>query len=159
MQTIAKSHVNPIAGYHIPKMSFVHIDDLVEAISSAAVFGQRVQQGQTKPYGQGIYFVGDPETCSFTRFGAWAAKAMGTSWHIPLPIPIWIVGSVAWVNQHLTSGAGVQVLTVDKVREASAPGWECDVSNTMADLNWAPKASLETRIQQTVQWYRQNHWL
>jgi dihydroflavonol-4-reductase len=157
MKTIAKARINPVAGYHIPKMSFIHIDDLVNAIFQAIQFGQRIEPGHSGPYGRGIYFVADPESCSFPRFGTWAAEAMGTSWHIPLPIPIWLIGSVAWVNERLPSG--IPVLTVDKVREASAPGWECDVSSTMSELNWAPQASLRQRIRQTVEWYRENGWL
>ncbi len=157
MQTIAKAHINPVAGYHIPRMSFVHIQDLVHAILQAVLIGQRIAPGQSSPHGQGIYFVADPETCSFPRFGSWAAEAMGTSWHIPLPVPLWLIGTVAWVNERLP--AGLSVLTVDKIREAAASGWECDVSSTINELNWSPQASLPQRVRETVQWYRENGWL
>ena len=47
----------------------------------------------------------------------------------------------------------------NKIREARAAGWECDVRKAIEELDWKPAASLAERLRQTIAWYRHHGWL
>ena len=163
MQVIAASHVNILAGYHMPRFPFIAVDDLVSCIVTAIRSGSPITAHKellrsTPVFGEGIYYAADPSFASFAQFGAWVARALGHRWHLPLPLPLWIVKTAAWLNGSLSRADSADTFSVDKIREASAVGWECDVSPTI-ELGWAPAATLEQRVAETIAWYRQHDWL
>ena len=48
---------------------------------------------------------------------------------------------------------------MDKLRDASAPGWVCSTAKAQEQLDFAPAASLQDRYHETVAWYREHGWL
>lgn len=166
MKMIAASHVNFVPGYHFPRFPFIAVQDLVTCITQAIDVGATVVSPQTTGLsaatknGEGVYFVADPQSCSFAQFGNWVSRGLGQHWRLNIPVPIWILRIAAGINeQFLTRPDKPSTFSVDKIREAAAPGWECDVSKTMEELDWSPNALLEERVRETIQWYRQHKWL
>lgn len=163
MKVIASSHVNLLAGYHQPRFPFIAVEDLVSCIVTAIRSGSPIPfnseaTSRVPASGEGIYYAADPSFASFAQFGSWVAQALGHRWHLPLPLPLWVVRAAAWLNGVMTRKQSPDTFSLDKIREASAVGWECDVSPTI-DLGWAPAASLQTRVAETIGWYREHGWL
>ncbi len=47
----------------------------------------------------------------------------------------------------------------DKLNELLAPGWACDISQTVKDFNFAPEYDLNRGLHETVKWYEEQGWL
>ncbi len=160
VQSIYRLRANPIAGFHLPKFSFVHVDDLNSAIIRATEMGATLPDSPLENPGRGIYFVADPDSCTFSQFGEWIAQGLGEHWHFDMFLPIWMIGSLAWLNEHASRWLGVtETFNVDKIREAASEGWECDVNAAITELKWKPGADLSERVRQTIEWYRSQRWL
>jgi nucleoside-diphosphate-sugar epimerase len=146
---IASLGLNPIAGWHEAHVSFVHVEDLIEAVFSAANRGSRCKREQTQaPTGSGIYFVADEEQITFSRFAKYVAKGLEIPRVRDIHFPIWFVDTVAWCTEQSFRVFGKKcTFNRDKVREAAAPSWSCDVRTTMDDLQWRPSLPLADRLQ------------
>lgn len=145
--------INPLAGFHDPQVSFVHVADLVEAIKLAYHRGKRCAQMPT----EGIYFVADPEPMSFLELGMLAAREMDLR-VIPIRIPISLLRMVAGANALIARLFGkYPTLNADKIREAAQPAWIGDVRPTMEDLQWSPSAPLRDRLTEFVRSFVDGH--
>jgi len=51
------------------------------------------------------------------------------------------------------------MLSREKLKELVAENWICDISKAKQELNFIPKFNLETGLQETIEWYRQNNWI
>jgi nucleoside-diphosphate-sugar epimerase len=84
---------------------------------------------------------------------------MGRRRIIKLPSPDLVVVTLGGVNSCLARLSGrACVFSFDKAREGTAGNWICSPERIQQELGFAPKASLEDRLQETVDWYRTNNW-
>ncbi len=51
------------------------------------------------------------------------------------------------------------IVNLDKYREAVAGDWICDSSRLREELEWTPAASLDARLSETVEGYREKRLL
>lgn len=146
-----------------PPLSLIHVTDLTELLVRAAERGRRIDAAsRTNGNGSrpGYYFGCDSEYPNYVDLGRLAARFMGRShvlWlHLAEPLP-WIIASVAEAGARLRGKP--EILNLDKIREAMAASWAMSTEAARADLDFAPAASLEERMEDTVRWYRQRGWL
>ena len=139
-------------------VSVVHVADLVGAMMCAAERGQRLMKNSSD--GCGYYFIAADEQLTFVELGRMVARAVGRprAWKIRLPIAtLWLAGTLGETLGQLTRRP--RYMCLDRAREVSAGHWACSAEKARRDLNFIPAASLEQRIQQTAQWYRDQGWL
>jgi len=149
-------HVTP--GRHLRRVSLVHVDDLVDGLLLAAGKGERLKP-QGAP-GQGIYYFADPESPTYEDLGQTLAKALGKdrAATVRLPEPLLrLIGHCGDALERVRQCPGW--LNSDKVADALAGSWMCSSAKARAQLDWAPAATLDERLRETAQWYRQAGWL
>jgi nucleoside-diphosphate-sugar epimerase len=129
--------------------SYVHVDDLVQAILKAAFFPQAA--GKT-------YFVAS-EDADWLRLTALISEALGRRpLTLKIPLPLVKLAAIGWeVVGHLRGQAAI--LNRDKVKEAAPEAWTCDSSKIKRELSWRPKWLLKDGIKQAAESYLKAGWL
>jgi len=154
-RTLKRLRLNPIPGYASPSLSMIHVDDLVDILIRAATTGQTVIGEPEKTGGRGYYFAADAEPTSLAEFGSRIARAMGIKRLVNLPIPIFVANGIALGSELLMKAWGQKSnLTLDKIREASAPSWAVSPISTIRELNFGFSSPMQERINQTIHWYK-----
>ncbi|MEM8945983.1 MAG: NAD-dependent epimerase/dehydratase family protein [Planctomycetota bacterium] len=152
--------LHPVPGFRTFPVSLVHVADLCDAMIRIAERGSRVaSKPDDSPDSQGVYYVAAERTVPYGHLGKLAAEAIGCK-GVALPLPrslFWLVGGMAQLYGQLTGK--LQVLNLDKAREAAAPGWECDDQRLRNELDYRPALPLQQRFGETADWYRQQGWL
>lgn len=147
-------HVVPGPDDH--RVSFVHATDLAHALLAVAERGERVPVGGT--CGQGVYYVADDARPTYADFGRMVGGAVGREVrvvHLPRAV-VWCAAALSeWMGRLRDRPA---MLNLDKLREAAAGSWVCDVGKAHRALGWVAEAP-EVRLRQTAEWYRAEGWL
>lgn len=170
-------HASP--GLRKFQLSLVHVTDLCDALIRVAAHGERTKKvsgtfsgdasaanaataDEKVPdtfVGAGRYYVCADRTITYADLGRLAATAAGWSVAaVPMPRPlVWAMGTVGEVLGRLRRRPSI--MNFDKARESLAAGWVCSDEKIRHDLGYQPAAPLETRLAETVAWYRAHGWL
>lgn len=134
--------------------SFVHVEDLVQAIRLLALKGTRLDPSHQ----MGIYHVESEGRVTFRQF----VKLIGQSLKledakvIATPRSVtWFVGGLCEISARIRRRPFV--MNLDKAREANAGSWACNAS-ALHQIGYNPGA-LPERIQQTTEWYQWAGWI
>ena len=158
---IRRFRVHVIPGFKPRRFSLIHAADLANALIRVADRGRRlpVVDGNGAQ-GDGIYYASAAEQPTFAELGRIIACAVGRPHALCVHVPelfVWTVGGGCDLAAKVLRRPGP--LSIDKVREAVAGDWTCDATRIRNELGFMPTASLEERISQTAQWYREAGWL
>ncbi|WP_417748528.1 NAD-dependent epimerase/dehydratase family protein [Rosistilla oblonga] len=141
------------------RYSFVHVDDLVEGLVRVSEQGKRVRSAEDRDR-DGFYFISDPDPVSFVTLGNLIADSLERRKPFHLTVPSTICSGVAFCSDMASRVTGKRVyLNIDKMREARAGSWFCDVSRAENELDFRVAFDLSQRIAQTRQWYAEQGWL
>ena len=157
---VRRLHLHPVPGRGPFPVSVVHVTDLCNALYRVAQQGCRVETSEGMPKrASGTYYVTAERTIQYAELGTLAAAALGTRTLTPR-IPkgaLWLAGAFWDMGSRLIRKPGY--LNLDKIREATAPGWVCSDEKIRQQLGYQPAATLERRFAETAQWYRREGWL
>jgi len=144
-----KSHLLPKPG-GARALSMVFVRDLAEAVVTCL----------THPAAAGkTYFVAAGEVVTARAMAEEIAAQMKV-WTLPLPLPtalLWPVCLAQEVASRLTGKP--KVLSLQKFAELRAPGWVCDATRLERETGCACLTTLKQGIAETLDWYREHHWL
>jgi nucleoside-diphosphate-sugar epimerase len=156
LDPIARFGINPMAGFHDPRIAFVHVEDLIDAILAAAIHGRECVGPEPHDHGgRGVYFVADREFVSFAQFARYAALGLGRKRLLDLRLPLGLVHGAAWLTEQTGRLFGRRsTFNPDKIREARCAEWTCDLEATEHELGWSPASPLEQRVHQFASMYR-----
>ena len=142
-----------IGGADAQKISFVYVDDLVDAILLAA--HSKKAEGKT-------YFVSDGQSYHWGDITGYIGKALNKS-YFTIKLPLGLVKVLASLGDFVTYLTGKSILppivSSDKMKEAQVPGWACKNTKLRQELGFKPKIDIEVGIQKTVEAYRTAGWL
>jgi nucleoside-diphosphate-sugar epimerase len=160
-RAIQRTGLHVVVGFRTPRLSLIHVDDLVDLLLRAAENGETLAPpGAGASTGRGMYFAcDDREHPTYWQFGQRVAGALGKR---VLVWPLWrCVGRMVGAGADLVSTATgtVQLLSLDKVREATAWSWACSAAKARTQLGFAPALPLDDRLRQTANWFREQGWL
>ena len=161
-QSIANSRVHLVMGLAPPRISLIHVEDLVEILMRAVTLGRRVDPVAGAPgRGEGYYFGVCDEYPDYARLGKILKHLLrkdgrGIPFFLPSPLS-WLVGGLTQLVAALR-GTSITV-NLDKVREAHAPSWACSTGAVQRELDFHPAYDLACRLKQTGDWYRQQGWM
>ncbi len=145
---ISRWGLNPVAGSHAPRLSFIHVHDLVGLLILAAEKGLRCTGPEPHSSdGQGVYFAADPQPLTFAEYAQYFGEGLGKKRvrSVPLPLPVVaFAAKIAESFQHLLRR--YSTFNRDKILEAAAAGWVGDTKSAERDLGWSPAFSLAERI-------------
>ena len=145
-----RQHVDFAVGYQPQDITFVYVDDVVQAVMLALEHG-RVG---------GKYFLSDGEVYQSRAFSDYLRHYLGNPWLLRIKAPLWLLRAVTSCGEwwgHLTGK--VTALNNDKYHILSQRNWRCDIRPAIDDLGYHPTVLLEEGVRRSVQWYRENNWI
>lgn len=150
-------HAIPVDGGY--RHSLIHAADCAELMITAAVQGERVSS-QTG-YGRGYYHAACNIHPTYIELQELIAGALDRRRLIRIQFPRSIVLLIAAVLEGAARlfGRSPNIVNLDKAREGFAGSWICSPEKAALQLGFTPNESLEQRLQQTADWYRQQGWL
>jgi len=132
------------------QISLVHVDDLVRGILLA---------GEAERAPGNIYYLSGDGQYDWNTIGRTIARALNKK-PLTVRVPAWLLNPVAAVSVGFSRlGGKPALLNWDKVNEMKQPGWLCSSHRAERELGYAPQVTLETGVNQTAAWYRQQGWL
>lgn len=146
-----KQHVDFAVGYRPQDITFVYVDDVVQAVFKAFDAPNAVGKG---------YFLSDGEVYNSRAFSDLLQKELGNPWVLHIKAPLWFLWLVCAVSGTVNRWLGkLTTLNLDKYHILSQRNWQCDISTAKRDLGYEPQVQLEEGVRRTVRWYRQAGWL
>ncbi len=152
-------HVTPSFRDH--RFSLIHAHDLSTALVLAAQRGARLEPPQAGECpGRGFYYVAFDEHPTYAELGRRIGLALGRRRTSVLRAPrlgMWAAAAGSDMLGRATRRP--RIFNIDKVREASAGSWTCSAQAACDELQWSPAATLDERLRQTADWYREQRWV
>lgn len=140
--------------------SSIHATDLAKGMILAAKAGERLPTTSDAPPGQGIYFLAYEVPPVYEVYGQLIADALGRSRVRILHVPNLIIWGMAFFSELIGRiRRKPNILTLDKARDLTAGSSICSVEKAKKQLGFSPSATLEERMKQTIEWYRDQGWL
>ena len=157
-RSVYRSFTHAIPGIVPQRFSIIHVADLVRLVELAA--SGEVLTTSSEQTGEGYYFADCGEHVTYGQLGQRMGRALGRPWTFPIFVPrplVWVVGTISDVAGRVR---GVpSPLNIDKVREATAGSWWCSGEKAARQLGFVVEATLDERLRETAQWYRDRGWL
>ena len=145
-----KQHSDFAVGYRRQDITFVYVQDVVQAVFLACEHGQPGRK----------YFLSDGEVYQSSTFSNLIRRELGNPWWIRITAPIWVLRVVTWFGDkigHLTGK--ISALNNDKYHILRQRNWRCDIGPARRELGYDPQFTLERGVPLTIQWYKDHGWL
>lgn len=146
-----KLHVDFAVGYGKQDITFIYVEDLVQAIYKSMTADGA--EGKT-------YFLTDGYVYTSRTFSDLLQKEMGDPWVLHIKAPLWLLWIVCAVSGTVSRMLGkTTTLNLDKYHILAQRNWKCDVKPAFDELGYKPEWTLERGIRAAVEWYRKNKWI
>lgn len=140
-----KNHIDFAAGYKKQDLTFVYVQDVVQATFLAF---DRGMNGRT-------YFVSDGNVYSSRDFSNLIRKELGYPWCLRVVAPLFILKIITLVGDIYTRLTHkMTALNSDKYNILKQRNWRCNIEPTMDELGYHPHFDLETGVAHTIRWYK-----
>ena len=138
------SHFDFGVGYRKQLLTFIYVEDLVNAMFDA------YEAGVVKKK----YIISEDRSYTQKEFRSIVARELGVKWVVPMKLPLWIVYIASFVAEKWAAAQmRASTLNRDKFKIMKQRNWSCDVSEAKRDFNFNPQFSLEKGIKATVKAY------
>ena len=145
-----KAHTDFAVGYRQQDITFVYVEDVVQAVFLA------IEKGQTG----GKYFLSDGEVYQSSTFSNLIHRELGSPWWIRITAPLWLLRIITFCGEYVGHLTGkVTALNNDKYNIMRQRNWRCDIEPARRELGYEPKVKLEEGVKRSIAWYRENGWL
>lgn len=138
------SHWDFGVGYRKQLLSFIYVEDLVNAMFDAYDAGVERKK----------YIISEDACYTQKQFRTIVARELGVKWVIPMKLPLWIVYIASYfAEKWAVAQLKASTLNRDKFKIMKQRNWSCDVSDAKRDFNFNPQFTLEDGIKATVTAY------
>ena len=145
-----KRHVDFAAGFQRQDITFVYVDDVVQAVMLALDHGKTGRK----------YFLSDGEVYQSRAFSDYLQHELGDPWLLRVKAPLWLLRAVTFCGEHWSRLTGkITALNNDKYHILCQRNWRCDIQPAIDELGYQPQVTLEEGVRRTVKWYRDNQWI
>ena len=165
---IAKSiqqHSDFAVGYKRQDITFVYVKDVVQAVFLALEVGDcksptaETESATRSPIGR-AYFLSDGQVYQSATFSNLIHEELGRPWWIRITAPVWVLSIVTFFGEYIGRMTGkVTALNNDKYNILKQRNWRCDIQSAIEELGYQPTYNLEQGVKETIQWYKDHHWL
>ena len=145
-----KQHSDFAVGFRRQDITFVYVQDVVQAVFLACEKGQTGRK----------YFLSDGQVYQSSTFSDLIRRELGNPWWIRITAPIWVLRVITFFGDivgHLTGK--ISALNNDKYHILRQRNWRCDIEPARRDLGYDPQYPLQRGVPLTVKWYKENKWL
>lgn len=131
-------------GYKRQLLTFVYVDDLVDAMFQAlAAPADKVLHHK--------YIISEDRAYTQKEFRDIVARHLGKRVVVPVKFPMWVVYGVSVVAEKVGVMRGKpSTLNRDKFRIMKQRNWSCDISDAQRDFGFKPRWSLDDGVRETV---------
>jgi nucleoside-diphosphate-sugar epimerase len=160
-----KKHVDFAVGFKRQDITFVYVQDLVQAIFLALEQGAETDaDGQPTPKASALwgrkYFVSDGSVYDSTEFSNLLRKELGNPWMLRVRAPLWLLWIICQMGGFVGRLTGrMSALNGDKYHILKQRNWRCDIGPIRRELGYQPQYPLERGVALAVKWYKENGWL
>ena len=145
-----KQHVDFAAGYKRQDITFVYVQDVVQAVFLALDHGQTGRK----------YFLSDGQVYQSRTFSDLLKHELGDKWLLRIKAPIWGLRVVTFCGEYIgRMRKKVTALNNDKYHIMRQRNWRCDIQPAIDELGFHPEYNLEQGVKLAVKWYKENGWL
>ena len=145
-----KQHVDFAVGFKRQDITFVYVQDVVQAVFLALDHGMNGRK----------YFLSDGEVYQSTTFSDLIREELGHPWMIRIKAPIWVLHIVTFVGEYIGRLTGkMSALNKDKYNILKQRNWRCDIEPAMDELGYHPRYPLAWGVKLAIKWYKENGWL
>lgn len=145
-----KQHSDFAVGYQQQDITFVYVQDVVQAIFLALEKGRSGRK----------YFLSDGQVYQSTTFSNLIHEELGRPWWIRITAPVWVLRVITFFGEHISRLTGkISVLNNDKYNILRQRNWQCDIQPAVDELGYKPVYNLERGVRETIRWYQDNGWL
>lgn len=138
-------HVDFGVGYRKQMLTFIYVEDLVEAMFMAL---DRAPVGRR-------YNISEPRSYTQSEFRRIVADELGRRMVLPLRMPLWAVKGVSFLAQKFALISGkASTLNLDKYKIMKQRNWQCTTAAATADFGFTARTPLVEGIRRTVSAYR-----
>lgn len=136
-------------GGKLQLLSFIYVKDLARGIVKATISDKANKK----------YFLSDNGQYDNVKFNELIKKYLEKK-TMKIKLPLFVVYIVAFFSEIYTRITGnLSQLNIEKIKELKCSNWMCDSSDFYEDLAIEPKYTLYEGIQETIDWYKNEHWL
>lgn len=145
-----KMGIDAKAGFTPQQLTFVYIQDLVDATFSA-LESSLVSKS---------YFVSDGNTYTDEEYTQIIKELLNKKKTINIRVPLFLLKMIS-VGGSLFSQITNKpsTLNTDKYKIMQQRNWRCNINTTIEELNFHPKYNLHEGLSNTIDWYEANGWL
>lgn len=145
-----KGHTDFSVGYKPQDLTFVYVEDVVQAVFLAIERGQNGRK----------YFLSDGQVYSSRTFSDLIHRELGRPWLLRIKAPIWVLRVVTFFGEYIGRMTGkISALNNDKYNIMRQRNWRCDIRPAVEELGYRPQYDLKRGVKLTVKWYVENGWL
>ena len=145
-----KRHVDFAVGYRPQVLTFIYVEDLVEAAFLALNHGQCGK----------AYLLSDGLKYTSRSFSDLLQAELGVKHVLHIVAPLWFLRMVSFIAEHAAKLTGsTSTLNGDKYKIMSQRNWQCDITPARKELGYKPQWPLERGVRAAVAWYRKAGWL
>lgn len=145
-----RKHVDFCVGYKPQEITFVYVQDLVEAVFLA------IEQGKSGRK----YFISDGQVYKSTDFSNLIHQELGNNFMLRIKAPVWFLRLVCICGEIIAQATGkMSALNKDKFNILKQRNWRCDIQPAIDELGYKPQFDLKTGVHLSIEWYKQEGWL
>ncbi len=145
-----QQHIDFAVGYKQQDITFVYVQDVVQAVFLALDHGKNGRK----------YFLSDGGVYNSKTFSNLLHKELGHPWLIRIKAPIWVLKMVTTIGEYIGRMTGkMSALNNDKYHILKQRNWRCDIEPAMDELGYHARYDLERGVKLAVEWYKENKWL
>ena len=145
-----KQHSDFAVGYKRQDITFVYVDDVVQAVFLALDKGETGRK----------YFLSDGEVYQSATFSDLIHEELGRPWWIRIKAPVWVLRIITFCGEYVGRMTGkVTALNNDKYNILRQRNWRCDIQPAIRELGYQPTVKLAEGVKRTIKWYKEHGWL
>ena len=146
-----KRHVDVAAGFRRQDLTFVYVQDVVQAVFLSLEKENVVGRS---------YFLSDGQVYSSRTFSDLIIRELGNPFVLRLTLPLCVLKAVSLLAGWLTGlRRKTSTLNRDKYNIMKQRNWQCDITPAMCELDYRPSYDLDRGVRETVAWYKKEGWL
>lgn len=144
------NHIDFSAGWKPQKLTFIYVDDVVQAVFLAMQHGKNGEK----------YILSDGAEYSDRDFSDLVRAELGQPFVCRIKAPLFVLRIITVLGDIWGRLSGqITALNKDKYHILKQRNWLCDISKARNELNFHPEVLLKDGVKRTVAWYKENHWL
>lgn len=145
-----KGHTDFAVGYKPQDLTFIYVDDVVQAVFLALERGKNGKR----------YFISDGGVYPSAAFSNLIRAELGNPWLLRIKAPLWFLRAVTLGGDALGRLTGrITALNSDKYRIMKQRNWRCDITPAMRELGYEPRFTLDKGVKAAMKWYKENGWI